>query len=200
MVYHLRSTRVRIDHVIYATRDLDDAAARVEAEYGLKAAGGGRHDGMGTHNRVMPLGGGYLELLAVADAEEAAGSELGRAVTARIRAGEGLMGWAVAVEDVAAVASRLELELATIARQGLTARLAGVSEAMAEPSLPFFIERDLGIIDPGAQGDAGGIRWVEVAGERERIDGWLGGAELPVRVVEGEPALRAVGIGDFVLR
>jgi hypothetical protein len=123
---------MRIDHVIYAARDLDATSARLEAEYGLVAAGGGRHDGIGTHNRVMPLGGGYLEVLAVADAAEAAASPLGRAVTARIEAGEGLMGWAVAVD-------------------------------------------------------------------RDRVEDWLGGAELPVRVVDGEPALRAAGIGDFVL-
>lgn len=58
---------MRIDHVIYAARDLDATAARLEAEHGLVAAGGGRHDGIGTHNRVMPVGGGYLEVLAVAD-------------------------------------------------------------------------------------------------------------------------------------
>ena len=98
------------DHVIYAARDLDATSARLEAKYGLVATGGGRHDGLGTHNRVMPLGGGYLEVLAVADPEEAAGSDLGRAVTARIEVGEGLMGWAVAVEDAAAVAERLGLE------------------------------------------------------------------------------------------
>ena len=100
--------RVRIDHVIWATTDLDAAAERLERSHGLRAAGGGRHDGMGTHNRIVPLGGGYLELLAVADAEEAAGSALGRAVTGRLASvGEGLMGWAVAIEDVTAVAARL---------------------------------------------------------------------------------------------
>jgi Glyoxalase-like domain len=191
---------MRIDHVIYAARDLDATAARLEAEHGLVAAGGGRHDGIGTHNRVMPVGGGYVEVLAVADAAEAAESPLGQAVAARIEVGEGLMGWAVAVDDAAAVAERLGLELSDISRQGLTAKLAGLAESMAEPCLPFFIERDPGIGAPGSHGEAGGIRWVEVAGDRERVEGWLGGAGLPVRLVEGEPALRAVGIGDFVLR
>ena len=67
---------MRIDHAIWATRDLDVAAARFEREYGLVAMGGGRHEGMGTHNRIVPFGRGYLELLAVADPEEAAGSAL----------------------------------------------------------------------------------------------------------------------------
>ena len=58
---------MRIDHVIYATQDLDAAAARLEAEHGLVADGGGRHAGIGTENRIVPLGGGYLELIAVVD-------------------------------------------------------------------------------------------------------------------------------------
>ena len=65
---------MRIDHVIYAAADLDAAAARIESELGLVAGGGGRHEGLGTVNRIVPLGGGYLELLAVADREEAEGS------------------------------------------------------------------------------------------------------------------------------
>jgi hypothetical protein len=90
---------VRIDHVIVAATDLDAAAARLEGEHGLRASGGGRHEGLGTHNRIVPLGGGYLEILAVADAGEAARSRLGRTLAAGIaRAGEGLMGWAVAVD------------------------------------------------------------------------------------------------------
>ena len=188
---------MRIDHVIWATADLDAAAERLERSHGLRAAGGGRHDGMGTHNRIVPLGGGYLELLAVADAEEAAGSALGRAVTGRLASvGEGLMGWAVAVEDVTTVAARLGSELVTITRQGFTGRLTGVAEAMAEPGLPFFVERGRDVADPGEGGDAGGITWVEVAGDAARLEAWLGGAALPLRVRAGAPALVAVGIGE----
>ena len=97
---------MRIDHVIWATADLAGATSRLAAEHGLADVGGGRHEGIGTHNRVLPLGGGYLEVLAVAHAAEAARSPLGRAVAA---APEGLLGWAVAVDDVAAHAVRLDL-------------------------------------------------------------------------------------------
>jgi hypothetical protein len=192
---------MRIDHVILAATDLDEAAARLEAEHGLRAVGGGRHEGMGTHNRIVPLGDGYLELLAIADREEEAASDLGKAVSARIaRAGDGLMGWAVAVDEIAPVARVLGTEVSAISRQGLTARLTGVAEAMAEPFLPFFIERDPGIPDPGAAGGVGGIEWIEVAGDGAKLADWLGGAALPVRVVDGEPAVVAVGIGGDVLR
>ena len=195
---------MRIDHVIYATADLDAAAARVEAAIGIAARGGGHHDRIGTHNRIVPLGGGYLELLAVADADEAAGSALGSAIQSRIAGhGDGLFAWAVAVEDVGPVAERLGTEITGISRSGLTARLTGVAEAMADPLLPFFIARDPGIADPSGSDDGpGGITWLEVGGEVGRLADWLGGADLPVRVVEdgGGRGVRAVGVGERELR
>jgi hypothetical protein len=192
---------MRIDHVIYATQDLDAAAARLEAEHGLVAAGGGRHAGIGTENRIVPLGGGYLELIAVVDHAEAERSALGVALANRILVRrEGLMAWVVGVEDVVAEAERTGADVSTIERDGLRAQLAGVATAMAEPALPFFIRRDPGIADPGEGSDAGGIAWVEVSGDAARLRAWLGGGELPVRVTEGEPAVLAVGIGERELR
>jgi hypothetical protein len=85
---------VRIDHVIYATADLDAATARVESELGLQVQAGGRHEG-----------------------------------------------WVVAVDDVHSVARRLGTTVTTIRRAGLSARLAGLAEAMYEQFLPAFISR-----------------------------------------------------------
>ncbi len=112
-------------------------------------------------------------------------------------AADGLFGWAVAVDDVPAHAQRLGSAVSTIERDGLTARLAGVAEAMAERWLPFFIQRDPGIADPGAGGEAGGIAWLELAGDPGRLEAWLGPeADLPLRYAAGEaPGLRAVGLG-----
>lgn len=187
--------------MIYAAADLDAAAARVESELGLPARPGGRHEGLGTHNRIVPLGGGYLELLAVADPEEAASSDFGRGLVARLaQAGDGLLGWVVAVADVDPVARRLGTTITTITRAGLSARLTGLAEAMREPFLPFFISRDPRVPDPGVDGDAGGISWIEVAGDAARLEQWLDSHPLPVRVVEGPPAVRAVGVGERELR
>ena len=192
---------MRIDHVIFAAADLDAAAARIESEHGLRSAPGGRHDGMGTHNRIVPLGGGFLELLAVADAEEAASSPFGRALSARIESvGDGPMGWVAAVDEIEPVARLLGTEITEIGRQGMTARLTGLAEALAEPYLPFFIQRDPGIPDPGQAGDGGGIEWVEVSGDARKLADWLGGASLPVRVVEGEPGVVALGVGGQTIR
>jgi hypothetical protein len=149
----------------------------------------------------VPLGDGYLELLAVADSAEAEGSDLGRAVQRRIEeVGEGLLGWAVEVDDIAPHAERLGIGTSTIARQGLSAHLAGLAEAMRDPFLPFFIARDKGIADPAGESAGPGISWIEVAGDKRRLDAWLGGADLPVRVVEGGPiGVRAAGIGQLRL-
>ena len=70
---------------------------------------------------------------------------------------------------------------------------------MAAPFLPFFLARDPAIEDPGASGGAGGIEWIEVAGDPDRLDAWLGGARL-LFVVEGAPAVRAVAISGRILR
>jgi hypothetical protein len=192
---------VRIDHVIYAAADLDAAAARIEAELGLEIVEGGRHEGHGTRNRIVPLGGGYLELLGVADPQEAAGSDFGRGLLARLaHGGDGWLAWVVAVPDVGPVARRLQTTVTTLRREGLSARLTGVKEAMQEPLLPFFVSRDPGVADPGAGGEAGGITWIELAGDPVRLERWLDRTPLPVRVVEGAPAVRAVGIGDRTFR
>jgi Glyoxalase-like domain len=192
---------MRIDHVIYATADLDEAAARVESELGLSVVPGGRHEGHGTYNRIVPLGGGYLELMAVADPQEAADSPMGSAVQARLsEQGDGLFAWVIVLDGVEQFADRLGLPVITVAREGLSARVAGLAEALRNPVLPFFLEREKGVADPGQGADAGGITWLEVAGDREALESRLGDTELPVRVVDGPVGVIAMGIGERELR
>ena len=110
---------MRLDHVIYAADDLDAVAARFQDEFGLTPVGGGRHEGHGTHNVIVPLGGGYLEVLGVADPQEAAHSEFGRGLLTRLaRSGEGWLAWVVAVSDVGPVARRLGTTIVTLKREG----------------------------------------------------------------------------------
>jgi hypothetical protein len=192
---------VRVDHVIYAAADLDAAAARVERELGLAARAGGRHEGLGTHNRIVPLGPGYLELVAVADPEEAAGSDFGRGVMTRLaRGGDGLLGWVVAVTDVAEVARRLGTAITTIRREGLSARLTGLSEAMREPFLPFFISRRSWSSGSGHRRRRR-RHHIDRARRRRRPSAAVAQiTRLPVRVRDGAPAVLAVGIGERELR
>src|SRR3712207_8062190 len=59
--------RLALDHVILAVPDLDQAADRLERVLGLRATRGGRHPDLGTENALVPMGGAYLELVAVTD-------------------------------------------------------------------------------------------------------------------------------------
>jgi glyoxalase-like protein len=175
---------VRVDHVIYGTSDLDRAAERFVSA-GFDVVAGGAHEGIGTHNRIVPLGADFVELLAILDPEMAAASPVGRLIAERIARGDGWMAWGVAVADAAEEAERLGASQLAVRRGGV-GRLAGLTEALTEPFLPFFIQREPG--EPGA------VERVEVSGDRARLDAWLGDAELPVDVVAGPPALLAVTI------
>ena len=89
-----------IDHVVLATDDPDATAEELEAKLGLAATGGGRHEALGTFNRLVWLGDAYLELIGVFDPELAAASWLGREVLASLADGGGLVTWAIAVDDL----------------------------------------------------------------------------------------------------
>src|SRR5947208_17183900 len=103
---------LRIDHIVWGVDDLDRAAAEVQERYGLASVPGGRHPGQGTANRIVPLGSAYLEILAVVDPEEARHPGFGRTLSDRLsEVGDGLFSWAVATDDIQAVADRMGLRV-----------------------------------------------------------------------------------------
>src|SRR3954463_14301599 len=118
---------MRLDHVIYGTADLDVAQRRIEAELGLDVLPGGHHEGQGSHNKIVPLGDGYLELMAIDDPEEAATSVFGQ-VLLEVLPVERLVGYAVLVDDLHAVAARLGTQVITVKRDTLEAYVTGVQE------------------------------------------------------------------------
>ena len=193
-----------LDHVVLAAADLDDAAHELAARHGLASVAGGRHPGWGTANRIVPLGDAYLELVAVADEDEAARSVFGRWVASRRAAPFAPLAWAVRTPELDAHAARLAIEVAAGERarpDGTTLRwrLAGVAEAAAEPSLPFFIEWGPGAALPGSTdvrhpaGDAR-IERLALSGDAARLADWLGGAQLAVTVRPGAPELLGVAL------
>jgi len=57
---------VELDHLVVAARTLEEGAAWIESLLGAVPVAGGKHETMGTHNRLLGLGGGmYLEVIAV---------------------------------------------------------------------------------------------------------------------------------------
>lgn len=55
-----------LDHLVVAARTLEEGAAYIERMLGVAMSPGGQHPQMGTHNRLLNLGGGvYLEVLAI---------------------------------------------------------------------------------------------------------------------------------------
>lgn len=207
---------LRIDHVVYAVGDLDAAAARFEETHGLLAAPGGVHPQWGTGNRIIPLGRAqYVELIAIVDPEVAATTALGRAIAERTSDGDRWFALCLSDDAIERTAARLGLTLATGSRMlpdghVVAWRSAGIDDARRSPELPFFIEW-AGEPDahPGAApaahpSGATDIAWVEVAADADRFAAWTGDGDLPVRVVDGERGVAAVGLetpaGELVIR
>lgn len=94
-----------LDHLVYAVPDLDEAIADLEKRLGVRAGFGGRHEGFGSHNAILPLADtAYVELIALDPENPAppqpppfglAGLEQARLVT-----------WAVRSEDIEADTAR----------------------------------------------------------------------------------------------
>lgn len=54
-----------LDHLVYAVPDLDEGVQAMEELLGVSSSPGGRHLGLGTHNRLFGLAdGSYLEVVA----------------------------------------------------------------------------------------------------------------------------------------
>jgi glyoxalase-like protein len=194
-----------LDHVVFAVRDLDEAAVRFRGEFGLDSTEGGRHERWGTANRIVPLGDQYLELVAAVDEPVAAETAFGRGVLERAAGGGGWFTMAAVADDLDAVASRLGIEVDSGSRtrpdgQTVRWRMAGLDDQRREPWMPFFLTWEVsdelhpGRARAGHAVRATGLGRVEVGGDAERLRTWLGGDELPIRVTDDEPVIHRVAI------
>jgi hypothetical protein len=99
-----------LDHLVIACTDPDAAAADLEREMGLRGGGGGRHDALGTFNRLVWLGDTYLELIGVFDRALAERSWIGAPTVRALDAGGGLATWAAATDDIDGDVARLNAD------------------------------------------------------------------------------------------
>jgi hypothetical protein len=205
-----------IDHVVLAVRDLDKAAARLLEEFGLASVPGGIHPAWGTGNRIVPLGGSYVELLAVVDAPRAAEAAFGTLIGDLTASGDRFFALCLGTDDLDTVAERLGVAVTDGSRllpdgRTLRWRSAGLDLTMEDRSLPFFIDWQVPEdLHPGRavaphRISPTGISWVEMAGEQAVVRSWLGDDEVPLRFGAGPNGPTAVGIstaggGDVVLR
>ncbi|WP_435084306.1 VOC family protein [Gordonia hongkongensis] len=137
---------VCIDHIVISVPELPVAEESFRTMYGLEVAGGGRHDGAGTENRIIPLDGSYLELVTVVDPSEAAANPFGRLVTHGLEHRIPLTAWAVQVPERAD-----ELSHQRLRRKGVAVDLYGVDEVIGQGDRPFGLLRPAGQASPGAR-------------------------------------------------
>ncbi len=180
--------------------DLGDAVRRYELEDGLVAYAGGRHDGFGTANAIVPLGDDYIELIAVTDVDEAARNPMGQYLMNRLAAdGEGVVAVCLRATDAVDVASRTGSSPVAMSRRlpdggELRWELLGMDGAVLH-GLPFFITWTLNDDHPARRpvehpSGARGIAWVELGGDPERVLAWVGSDEPQLHLVGGEPGVR----------
>ncbi|MFN2543674.1 MAG: VOC family protein [Actinomycetota bacterium] len=195
---------LRVDHALIGAVDLERAARDLLEEHGLASVEGGRHMGLGTANRIVPLGAGYVELIAVVDPEEAMTNPFGSWIQERVSVGEGPIGVCLATDDIERESKRLDLEPLAMSRTRpdgteLRWRLAGLAEAISR-GLPFFIQWDIAPeLHPGRTPASHrvaveGIAWVELAGDEGTIRSWVGEPLREIRITDGAPAVRSIAI------
>jgi Glyoxalase-like domain len=163
----------RVDHLVYATPDVDSTCADLERRFGVRASVGGRHVGRGTRNALIAIGpAAYLEII---------GPDLGQAAVPRppwfgidTLTAPRLITWAVAethLDRLVGDAAQRGVQLGAITA-GRRERSDGVvltwqatdpNVMLAGGLVPFFI--DWGASPHPASNAASGPRLEELHGE-----------------------------------
>ncbi len=183
----------QVDHLVYATPDLDAGINAVERLLGVRASPGGEHPGQGTRNALVALGpSSYLEIIGPDPAQ----ASLGRARRFGIDTllAPQLVGWVAKGTDLESFVARAHQNHVMLGDviPGSRRRPDGVilawhytnPEAVLEHRLiPYFI--DWGTSPHPAAGAAPGARLVAMRAEHpepERLGAMLRqlGLELPV--------------------
>lgn len=156
----------KLDHLVVAAAGLDAGRAYIEDLLGVTTEAGGRHDAIGTHNRLLRLGDDqYLEVIAVDP--DAGPPERPRwfalddpAMRAAIQARPRLIAWVARVTDIdaaAAVPPYNDMEVRDMARGDLRWRMTFTRDGSlpSEGALPLLIQWQTEPMPPQRLGDSG---------------------------------------------
>jgi hypothetical protein len=174
---------MRLDHLSYAAgpEGLAACVQRLGSQLGAGFSDGGLHPRFGTRNFLLPLSAGaYLEVVEALDHPAVDAAPFGRAVRARTAAGGGWFSWVVGVSDISPIEARLGRQAAPghrIRPDGFDLRWKqiGVLDTASDPQLPWFIHWESDMKEhPAAPGSAINLERLDIAGERDRVTGFLG--------------------------
>jgi hypothetical protein len=174
---------MRLDHLSYAAgpEGLGACVQRLGARLGAAFGDGGLHPSFGTRNFVLPLKNGcYLEVVDVLDHPAADRAPFGQAVRARRDAGGGWLGWAIRVDDITAIESRLGRRAAQGHRRrpdgfDLRWKQIGIKDLAVDPQRPFFVQWQTDDEHHPSGGDSHvTLTTLEFAGDEFTVDEYLG--------------------------
>jgi hypothetical protein len=204
-----------VDHLMMGVSDFKKSEERWQAEQSLTSyEGSSFDDAPGWGNWGVPLGDIWIEMVGILDRDALKEDDRAQMFSSVVAGGDRLMGWALAPNDLDALAARMNLPVesqsATDKRTGQrrTWRQVGFLETRMEPYLPFFVGWDHPMHDEAhemtkelgnPQVSAADVR-MELSGDPKRLSEWLGDIEAPCSIVEGPPALTAHIVsssGDF---
>lgn len=192
-----------LDHLVVAARTLEEGARWLEARTGVPTAPGGRHGLMGTHNRLLALGGGaYLEIIAVdPDAPPPARPRWfaldDPAMRRRLADGPALVHWVARTDDLDAARARepaLVGEVLALSRSPYRWRIGVAPDGglPANGAFPTLIQWE-GDRHPAAALPPSGcrlerltVRTPGAAALGSRLAGLGLAADAPVRLVEAD--------------
>lgn len=141
----------RLDHLVVAAPDLENGREYVERLLGAETVPGGRHEAIGTHNRLLRLGEDqYLEIIAI----DPDGAKPDRprwfalddpAMRERLRESPALVTWVARTTDIdraAAMPPYSDLAVHDMARGDLRWRMTFTPDGglLYEGALPMLIE------------------------------------------------------------
>jgi hypothetical protein len=193
----------KVDHLVYATPDLDVGIKRLEDLLGVRAAPGGQHPGLGTRNALIALGPStYIEIIGP-DPDQPKPAGPMRFGIDELEAPR-LVGWVargIELEQLVSVARRRGVALGDVISGSrkrpdgvlLSWRYTDPNVVVADRLVPYFI--DWGKSPHPAATAAPGVTLVGLRAEHPdaaRVQGLLGQLGLDLQVQSGpKPALIA---------